>query len=262
MAEPMAEPATGAAPGAAPFVRRLLAQARVEGLATLRNGESVLLTLGIPVMLLLFFANVDVLPTESVADEAIDFLAPGVLTLALLSTSMTGLAIATGFERKYGVLKRLGVTPLGRPALLGGKTAAVVGVVVLQVLVISALSLAMGWRPDPGGVGLALLAAVLGVAAFAGLGFLMAGTLEAEITLAAANGLWLVFLLLGGIVVPLAELPDALETVARLLPVTALGEIIGGTVGDGADVRALAWVVLVVWAVVAPAAAARWFRWE
>ena len=225
---------------------------------TLRRGESLLLALGIPVLLLVFFSVVDVLPTGT--DDPVDFLAPGVLALAVMSTAMVGLGIATGFERQYLVLKRLGTTPLGRPALLAAKTAAVVVVELIQVAVLVPVALALGWRPD-GDVATALLAVVVGTVAFAGLGLLMAGTLRAEVTLAAANGLYLVLLLLGGMVVPLAELPSALRGVARVLPAAALSDALHAALGSTA-VPGRAWVVLAAWAVAAPIAAAATFRWE
>ena len=242
-------------------MRALLAQVRVELALTLRRGESVLLTLGIPIMLLVFFSVVDVLPTEAQADDPIDFLAPGILALAVMSTAMVSLGIATGFERQYGVLKRLGTTPLGRPRLLAAKTIAIVAIEALQLAVLVPVALALGW--DPGGdAAVALLAVVLATAAFAGLGLLMAGTLRGEVTLAAANGLYLVLLLLGGMIIPLDELPDALRAAARLLPAAALSDALHGTLGAAADVPGRAWVVLAGWAVLAPAVAARAFRWE
>lgn len=238
------------------------AQARMEVLLTLRRGESLLLTLGIPVVLLVFFSVVDVLPTGVATDDPVDFLAPGVLALAILSTAMVGLAIATGFERQYLVLKRLGVTPLGRRGLLAAKTASVLAVEAVQLAVLGAVGVALGWRPDLGGIGLAVLAVLVATVAFAGLGFLMAGTLKGEVTLAAANGLWVVLLLLGGIVVPLAELPAALRAVARALPAAALSDVLHGTLGAAAHVPGRAWVVLAVWAILTPPVAAAAFRWE
>jgi ABC-2 type transport system permease protein len=236
------------------------AQARIELLLTLRRGESVLVTLGIPVLLLVFFSLVDVLPTD--VDDPVDFLAPGVLALAVMSTAMVSLGIATGFERQYGVLKRLGATPLGRPALLTAKTLAVLAVEAVQLLVLTAVALALGWDPSWGGWPAALAGLVLGTVAFAGLGLLMAGTLRGEVTLAAANGLYLVLLLLGGMVVSLDRLPAALEAVAEALPAGALAEVVRGALTAGADIRARAWAVLAAWAVAAPLAAARLFRWE
>ncbi len=243
-------------------LRRLLAQARIELLLTLRRGESVLLTFLIPVIVLGFFSLVDVLPTPPGTDDPVDFLFPGVLALAVMSTAMVSLAIATGFERQMGVLKRLGATPLTRRQLLAAKTLAVAVIEVLQVAVLLGEALALGWRADRG-FGSALAAMALATIAFAGLGMLMAGTLPALTTLAAANGLYLVLLLLGGMIVPLAELPAALEAVARVLPAGALSELVHAALdGESGSPAGGAWVVLAAWAVGAPALAAWLFRWE
>ena len=239
-------------------MKRILAQTRVELALTLRRGESVLLSLGIPVVLLAFFSVVDVLPTGT--DEPIDFLAPGVLALAVMSTAMVGLGIATGFERQYGVLKRLGSTPLGRPALLTAKTLAILAVELLQVVVLVAVALALGWRPSAS-VGTVVPAMLLATVAFSGLGLLMAGRLRGEAVLAAANGLYLVLLLLGGMVIPVAELPGALRAVARALPAAALSDVLHAA-STAAAVPDRAWAVLAVWALAAPLAAAATFRWE
>lgn len=238
-------------------MRALVAQLRLELAVLARNGESLLLTLGIPVLLLAFFANVDVLPIDG---EPIDFLAPGVLSLAVLSTSLVNLAIATGFEREYGVLKRLGSTPLGRPRLLAAKVLSVLVVEAVQVSVLWLLALALGWEPSPD-VGFAV-AVVLGTVACGGLGLVLAGTLKALVVLAAANGLYLVLLLLSGMVIPLEELPGAVQAVSRALPSTALADAVRGSLTEGVAVPGRAWAVLAAWAVVAPVAAARWFRWE
>ena len=239
--------------------RRLRAQARIELLLTLRRGESVLLTFAIPMLLLAFFSTVDVLPTGM--DDPVDFLLPGILALAVMSTAMVSLAIATGFERSMGVLKRLGSTPLTRPELLGAKTVGVVVIELLQLIVLVVEGYLLGFRFDGAAVGTALLGAILATIAFAGLGLLMAGTLPALTTLAAANGLYLVLLLLGGMVIPLDELPDGLRVIAEALPASrAVGRVPRGA--GRRVVPARAWIVLVVWAVAAPVAAAARFRWE
>ncbi|HZQ28404.1 MAG TPA: ABC transporter permease [Acidimicrobiales bacterium] len=239
--------------------RPLAAQTRAEVTMTLRRGESVLLALGIPVLLLVFFSLVDVLPTGT--KDPVDFLAPGVLALAVMSTAMVSLAIATGFERQYLVLKRLAVTPLGRPALLAAKTAAIVVIEVVQVAVLVPVALALGWHAGSADVVVAVGAVVLATIGFAGLGLLMAGTLPALTTLAAANGLYLVLLLLGGMVVPLSKLPGGLRAVARALPAAALSDGLHAAF-TGLAVPGRVWVVLAAWAVAAPAAAALTFRWE
>ncbi|MDP9389465.1 MAG: ABC transporter permease [Actinomycetota bacterium] len=238
---------------------RLVAHARAEVAMTLRRGESVLLALGIPVVLLVFFSLVDVVPTGT--DEPVDFLAPGVLALAVMSTAMVSLAIATGFEREYLVLKRLAATPLRRGELLAAKTAAVLAVEAVQVAVLVPVALALGWRPE-GGAPLALAVVVVATVAFAGVGLAMAGSLPAMTTLATANGLYLVLLLLGGMIVPVSRLPATLRGVARALPAAALSEGLAGALGPAGAVSGRSWAVLALWAVAAPTVAALVFRWE
>jgi ABC-2 type transport system permease protein len=238
--------------------RAVLAQSRVETTLTLRRGESLIVTLGIPVGILVLFGTVKLVETGF--PHPLDFLVPGVLALAVMSTAMVSLGIATGFERRYGVLKRLGPTPLGRSGLLTAKTLAVVALEAVQAVVLIATGVALGWSPA-GGILLAVLIMALGTVAFAGIGFLMAGTLRAEATLALANGLYLTLLLLGGMAFPLERLPPALEDVARVLPAAPLAECLRGALtGTGVPGRRLA--VLLAWAVAAPLVAARRFTWE
>ena len=237
----------------------LTAQTRTEVVLTLRRGESLLLILAIPLLLLGFFSLVDVLPKGDF-EHSVDLLVPGVLALAIMSTGMVQLAIGTSFERQYGVLKRLGSTPLGRPRLLAAKTASIIAVEVVQIVLVVGAGLALGWDPHlTAGV---VPAVILGTIAFSGIGLLMAGLLRGEVTLAAANGLYLVLLLIGGMVVPLSELPEGLRWLAELLPSGALAQALVGTMSTGGGVPTKAWVVLTVWAVAAPLAAARTFRWE
>ena len=243
-------------------MKRLVAQTRHELLLVLRNGEQLLLTLGIPVLLLVFFSLVDVLPTGT--DDPVDFLAPGVLALAVMSTAMVSLGIGTGFERIYHVLKRLGTTPLGRPRLIASKALGVAGVEVVQFALIVGVAIALGWSPtglsstDWAG---AVLAVLLGTAAFAGIGLTLAGRLRGEINLAAQNALYLVLLLLGGMVIPVAELPGFLRSVAGALPSGALSDVLHGLLGDS-ELDAASWAVLGGWAVGAPVLAATLFRWD
>jgi ABC-2 type transport system permease protein len=239
--------------------KKVLAQTGAEVGMTLRRGESLLLTIAIPVILLVFLSKIRLVPTAIAG--TITFLAPGILALAIMGTSLVNLSIATGFERGYGVLKRLGSTPLGRPSLLGAKIVAVLVVEILQAVVLVAVSLALGWHPSAGGAGIAVAVALLATAGFGGLGLLLAGVLRAEVNLAAANGLWLLLLLVSGMVSPLTKLPRWLEDVAKVFPAAALSEALHDAF-RGLAVPGWAWLVLGLWALLAPAVAAATFRWE
>ncbi|MCU1623992.1 MAG: type transporter [Frankiales bacterium] len=240
----------------APRAQMLRAQTRTELTLLLRNGEQVLLTLVIPLGLLVILSTV---PIINVTGRRVDFFVPGVLALAVMSAAFTGQAIGTGFERQYGVLKRLGATPLPRSVLLLAKTSAVLLVEVLQVTLICLVGLLLGWHPHGNVLGVIAFVA-LGTAAFSGLGLLLGGTLRGLTTLAAANLLWFVLLSVGGIVYPLSELGGA-EGVLRRLPTAALSDGLRQLLQHGSfagwDLLALA-----LWAVAGLATASRLFRWE
>ncbi len=237
--------------------RALVAQTRAETTLQLRRGENLVVTLAIPLGILVFFAKVDTISTDL---PAVDFLVPGVLSLAVMASAMVSLGIATGFERRYGVLKRLGSTPLSRGGLLVAKTATVLAFEMLQIVLIVAVGAAIGWNV-PGGILPAIGLLLIGTVAFAGIGLLMAGTLRAEANLAAANGLFLVLLFLGGMAYPLSKLPNAVQDFAKLLPAAALSETVRGALSTQPFPMGEL-VVLVAWAVVAPLLAVRYFRWE
>ena len=247
-------------PGAAPLHRMLTAQTGLEVRLVLRNGEQLLLTLVIPVLVLVVFANVEVLDLGTRSDR-VGFVVPGVLALAVLSTAFTGLAIGTGFERRYGALKRLGASPLSRPALLTAKGLAVLTVEALQIALLTAVALMLGWEPR-GSAAAAAALLLAGTAAFSALALLMAGTLRAEATLAGANLVYLLLLVTGGIAVPMDRFPDAVRPVLELLPAGALAEGLRDVLRDGAGLPWTRLLVLVSLAAVAGALAARTFRWD
>jgi ABC-2 type transport system permease protein len=250
------------APGAAPLPRMVGAQAALELRTLLRNGEQLVLTLIIPVLLLAAFSQENLVSYPG--RSRIDFLAPGILALAVMSTAFTSQAIATGFERRYGVLKRLGATPLSRRGLIAAKTLTVLVVEVLQAVVIVVVALPLGWHPrgGPAAVAWALLLMVAGTAAFSGLALLMAGTLRAEATLAAANLVYLVMLGIGGVVFPLTKFPAGAQGALKLLPAGALSDGLRSVLQYGGGLPARDLLVLTVWAAAGIALAVRTFRWE
>ncbi|AVH61533.1 MULTISPECIES: ABC transporter permease [Streptomyces] len=235
------------------------AQAALETKMLLRNGEQLLLTVVIPTLLLVLFSSVDIIDTGK--GEAIDFLAPGILALAVMSTAFTGQAIGTGFERRYGVLKRLATSPLPRWGLMTAKTVSVLVTEILQVVLLTVIAFALGWSPH-GNPFAVLLLLILGTAAFSGLGLLMAGTLKAEATLAAANLVFLLLLVGGGVVVPLDKFPSGAQDVLALLPITALSDGLRDVLQHGAGMPWGNLGILAVWAAGGLAAAGKFFRWE
>ncbi len=249
-------------PGAAPFPRMVLAQASMESRLLVRNGEQLLLAIVIPVIVLVgAVVGADRLGLD-LGSRPVDVLTPGVLALAVMSTAFTSLAIATGFERRYGVLKRLGSSPLPRSGLLLGKVGALLLVELGQLLVIGGVGLALGWQPAPGGAGLlwSVLAALAGTFAFAALGLFLAGVLRAEATLAAANLVYLLLLAGGAVVLP-ASSYGSYGSVAQWLPSGALGEAMRAALTSG-TFPGVDLLALVAWGAVGTVLTARTFRWE
>jgi ABC-2 type transport system permease protein len=241
--------------------RAVLTQTRMELILTLRRGENVLITIVVPIVLLVFFASLGLIPASRFGP--LDYLVPGILALAIVSTGMVNLGIATAYERYYGVLKRLGGSPLPRWGLLIAKALSVLVLELIQLVLLLAVAvLGYGWRPHDGQPALALLALVLGTIAFSAIGLAMAGTLRAEATLAIANGLYLLFLLLGDVLLPTDHLPALLRPVSQLLPATALSDILRFAFTGGGPFPVGALIVLAAWTVAALAFTARTFRWE
>jgi ABC-2 type transport system permease protein len=245
------------APGAAPSHRRIIRQASFELKTTLRNGEQLLLTLIIPLALLIG------LSLSSIVDlggsDRVAIVVPGILTLAVMSAAFTSLAVATGFERRYGSLTLLGTTPLTRTQILAAKGLAVAAVEIIQFVLIIGVGLMLGWAPT--GIGWAIVLIVLGTAAFASLGLLLAGVLRAEATLAIANGIYLILLLAGGTIVAADRLPGGMASGVQILPSAALGTGLREAMLQGT----FAWLpalILLIWAAVGGGLAAKFFKWQ
>lgn len=250
-------PTTGPVP--APARQRVLAQARFETRTLLSNGEQLLVAIILPALALVGLHLTEV--PDLGGGRRIDLATAGVLGLAVVSTAFTGQAIQTAFDRRYGVLRLLGTTALGREGLLPAKVLAVAVVLGVQTVVLGGLALALGWQPEPVGLLPALLTLALGAAAFVALAMLVAGTLRAEAVLAVANLVWVLLLAAGGLVLPAGELPTTVGEIVRWLPSAALGDALRATLVDGA-LPWRAWAVLVAWTVGLGALAVRTFRWD
>ena len=250
---------TPATPGAAPVTQAILAQTRAELTMALRRGESLLVTIVIPTVLLFLAMWLNIVPGTKSAQIA--FLLPGILAAAIMSTSLVSLGIATAYDRYYGSLKRLGSTPLPRWGLIAAKIVTVLAIEVAQtVLLVLIAVIFFGWRPA-GSLPLALLVMLLGTTAFAGLGMWMAGSLRAEATLAGANGLFILFLAIGGVVLPTSHLPWVIQWLAQILPAAALSDALRSALSP-VGVSGGSLLLLLAWAVALLVVAALTFKWE
>jgi ABC-2 type transport system permease protein len=243
----------------APLLRRIAQQGRYETVTMLRNGEQLILAVVLP---LLAMVGLTVTPLlDGLGSSRINVAVPGILALCAMSTAFTGQGISTGFDRRYGVLRFLSATPLGRTGLIAGKVLAVLAVLCLQVLVVTAVALPLGWQPQPAGWLLGLAVLVLGAASFTALGLLVAGTVRPEATLAITNLLWILLGALGGIVIPSERLPALSQAVVHFLPSGALGQALRDAFLHG-SVNSAAVLVLPFWTALAGGAATRWFKWN
>ncbi|WP_411733052.1 ABC transporter permease [Paeniglutamicibacter sp.] len=239
--------------------RRILLQGRYETLGMISNGEQLVVAVVLPLLALFGLVFTDLL--KDVAANPIDAAAPGVLALCVVSTAFTGQGIATGFDRRYGVLRFLSTTPLGRAGLIYGKVMAVLVVLFLQVVVIGGTALLLGWRPAPAGIGWAVALLVLGAAAFTALGLLVAGTVRPEATLAITNLAWVLLAAVGGILFPSTRAPEYLQPIVDLLPSAALGDSLRAALITGTgSVSGI--LILLAWTIIAGFAATRWFKWN
>ena len=235
--------------------KMMAAQTKLELTLLLRNGEQLLLTMFIPITLLI---GLSLLPIGDLGDSRVSTVLPGVMMVAVMSTAFTGQAIAVGFDRRYGALKRLGATPLPRWGIIAGKSASVIIVVALQSLLLGAIGLALGWRPTFTELLLGAVVIALGTITFASLGLLLGGTLRAEIVLALANILWFAMAGIGSMVFVSGDVPGAVQTLVRLVPSGALAYALDAALATSMDWFAI--LVLVVWAALGTVGAVRWFK--
>jgi ABC-2 type transport system permease protein len=241
----------------APWPKAVLSQVRMELRLTARRGENLLAMVGVPIVVLLFFGTV------VSGRAAVGQLLPGTLAIAIVASGLVNVGIATAYERGYGVLKRLGGSPLGRSGLVAAKLAVVALIAVAQVVgLVVVAALVLGWRPESEASLLAIaVTTILGAATFAGLGLALSGTLRPEAALVLANVLFLVAIAFGGALVPIGELPAPVADVVRFSPVGARADTFAAALGNGTPIAA-PFGILLFWAVLADVFAAKTFRWD
>lgn len=246
-------------PGRAPAARMIGAATRQELTILLRNSEQLTLSFLIPLAALIVMTVVHVgdLPSPRIATVA-----PGILALAIMSASFTSQAIITGFDRRYGVLKRLAATGFPRWLLLASKACATLVVVAAQCVLLGAVALfALHWQPA-GNALWVLLLALLGIAAFIGLAMLIGGTMRAEAVLGVANLLWLALIGIGGVLIPLTDAPGWVQAIGNATPAGALTTGLRAVLTDGAAPGLAQLGVLAAWAALGWLGTVRWFKWH
>lgn len=240
-------------------MRRVISQGRYEAATMLRNGEQLVLMIVMPLLGLIALTATPLL--DGMGHSRVEIAVPGILALCALSTAFTGQGIATGFDRRYGVLRFLSTTPLGKGGLIAGKVIAVLVALSLQVVIISTVAAFLGWRPPVAGVLLGIPLLILGAITFTALGLLIAGTVRPEATLALTNLGWILFAALGGIVLPAGKFSASMADFVQWLPSGALGNVMRAALMESRlDIFAL--VILLAWAALCSLAAVKWFKWN
>lgn len=242
------------APQRASFAAMAAAQGRVEAKLILSHGEQLLVNLVIPAAIL-FAAHF-----APILGDNTDFnlLVPMVFAIAATGAGFTGQAIAVAFDRRYGALKRTGASGVPAWTIIVGKILGVLAMVVVQIVVLGAIALALGWHVSVGGALFGLVTLLFGVSAFTAMGLLMGGTLSSEMVLALANLIWLVLLGILGWVGYAGDIADAGWWNA--VPTVALAGALDQALQ--LHVNWPAWASLAAWAVVSITAAVRLFRFD
>src|SRR5699024_8368269 len=245
-------------PHSSTLLSKDIAQGRYETRITMTNDEQLLVSFILPLLALTGLFVTGIFDTVD-GPSTIDIATPGILALAVLSSGLTGQGIATGFDRRYGVLQYLATTPLGPIGLLLGKVVAVLMVQATQVIIIGGVAFLLGWSPEGSGIGIAVVFIIQGAWTFTALGLLIAGTVRPEATLALTNLLWVILGAIGGVVFPVANFAGSM--LIDYLPSAALGNglrsaLVHGTFDGGA------FIILLLWAIVLSLGTIRWFKWR
>ena len=248
-------PGTFARPPRPATLRRMTgAQTRIELTLFLRNGEQLLVALIIPLAALIALVAIDF---GAVPEPRVDHAIAAVLAMSVMGTSFTGQAIAVAFDRRYDALKRLGGTPLPPIVIIAGKILATLILVAGQTVILGAIAVAMGWRPEPLGILVGALMIALGSAAFSSMGLLLGGTMRAEIVLGLANLIWFVLIGAAGLAIGVAELPSRVADLLVVVPSYALTEAL--LAADTGGLPVLPALVLLCWTGVCGGFAVRHF---
>ena len=208
--------------------------------------------------------TVDQLTLQSTTISTVTYLVPSILAMALMQLGVFA-AVPLVQQREKGILRRIGATPLPRWKLVASNIMMQLVVAVVDTVLILGVGVLVFKIQIVGNLAAAAGFVFLGAGAFLALGFMLASFLKTE---EQATGVVQVvqmpLMFLSGIFFPFDFMPDFLRSVARLLPLTYLGDGLRQTMVSGTQVAPLAMdaAVLAGWLVVCLAIAARSFRWD
>lgn len=204
----------------------------------------------------------ETLQTQSISQAA--YLVPSILAMALMQLGIFA-AIPLVSLREKGILKRLNATPLSRATFVSSNVLMRLGIAILQTLIILGIGALLFGVVIVGSPFVAAFLVILGALTFLALGYLIASYARTE---ESANALTSVvqfpLLFLSGIFFPISFMPEWLQPVAALMPLTYLADglrqvMVGGSAYAPLGIDIL---VLSVWLIVCFLLSARFFRWQ
>ncbi len=209
--------------------------------------------------------DLEVVDVESRSRRYIDFLVPGLLGFSLLQLSVAGSGYNIVEFRRKGILKRLFVTPLQpRDFILGLVTSRML-ICLAQIGILLSIAVFYLNVPITGDPLSLLLTVILGIAVFLCLGFCVGSVAKSQPSVIAIGNL-VVFpqIFLAGVFFPIASLPDLLQPVAAVLPLSFVVDALREIIIDGVPLTALAQDVagMALWLVAALLLALRLFSWK
>ena len=189
---------------------------------TLRQPTWLIFGIMYPVLYLVLFGPLlDGAMSQSGAGvSAYNWFVPGLLVqVALFGSAFVGFGLIA--ELRYGVVERMRVTPISRPAMLLGRSLRDVVLLLLQALIMVALSIPFGLHLEPVGIALSFgVLALLGLVT-APLSYAAALALKSEDAFAPlVQGVTFPLLLLSGILLPMTLAPDWLRFLSTINPLT------------------------------------------
>jgi ABC-2 type transport system permease protein len=245
-------------------VKALLSQVQVELLLFLRDRTAAFFTLLFPLLMVAFFGYLNRGSQVEQVSYA-SFLVAGGIGMVISGAAFENLGVTLARQRDDGILKRLGGTPLRPRTLVGAKVLTAALIILAQTLLMTAVNVLLFDAQISGSPLWSLAVLLVGILAFATMGFALAGlSRNTDVATAAASALSLPMQFLCGTFFPLQEMPALLRHIAHVLPLTYLVNALRGAMLDGGGPWDYArdWAVLLGCLALAFIVAVKTFRWE
>jgi ABC-2 type transport system permease protein len=241
----------------------LVSQIKLENRLFLREKEAIFWTLAFPVFLIALFGLI--WKDETWGDlSAINWLLPGIIVMALMTTCFLNNAMFIVEQREKGIFRRISLTPLKKHILIIGQLVNRYLIVLLQTLILIALAVIFFGARVQGNLALFWVVLSIGALSFLALGFAIAGLIKSE---KSAHPITMIIffplMFLGGCVFPIDAIPGFLHPFCEVLPSLHLNDALRAVVTGGTSFGEI-WQDLLIlggWLVVCSAIAVKFFRW-